>query len=127
MAQPASLTVIGIGASAGRLNAMTKPIAATPIDGGCASVFVQHLNPTHPGLLVELLGEHTAMPVVEAADEVPLTADPVYVIPPGTYLLVEGLTLHISPPTAKHGARIPMPKRSRRPATGAIQTQLRHR
>ena len=127
LAQAASLTIIGIDALAGGLNAMTKLIAATPIDSAFASVFVQHLDPTHPGLLVELLGEHTAMPVVEAADEVPLIADHVYVIPRGTYLLVEGLTLHIGPPTAKHGARVPMPKRSGRLATGAVQTQLRHR
>jgi len=79
LAQAASLTIIGIGASAGGLNAMTKLIAATPIDSAFASVFVQHLDPTHKGLLTEILQRSTSLPVAEITDA--LRLEPHHVSP----------------------------------------------
>ncbi len=104
---PAGLAVIGIGASAGGLDACTKLVAALQPGSGMAFVLVQHLDPTHPSMLTELLGGRTALSVREAENGVSLAADHVYVIPPGTYLSVAGDALRLSPRRAKQGARLP--------------------
>jgi two-component system CheB/CheR fusion protein len=74
--------VVGIGASAGGLEAFTKLLAAVPADPGIAFVLIPHLDPTHRSMMADLLGAHTAMPVVEAAEAMPLERNHVYVIPP---------------------------------------------
>lgn len=99
--------VVGIGASAGGLEACSKLLDALPAASGKAFIFVQHLDPTHESLLVDLLAVHTKMTVRQAADGMPVEADHVYIIPPGAYLAVTNGTLHISKPTAKRGARLP--------------------
>jgi two-component system CheB/CheR fusion protein len=78
-----------------------------PAGNGMAFIFVQHLDPTHESMMVELLATHTAMAVRQAADGMPLERDHLYVIPPGTYLSVVGGALHLSEPQARHGARLP--------------------
>jgi two-component system, chemotaxis family, CheB/CheR fusion protein len=100
--------IVGIGASAGGLDALTKLIAALPDDGGLAYILVQHLDPTHKSLMAELLAEHTAMPVLQAMDGAVVVADHIYVIPAGSYLSVRDSALHLSEPTAPHGARMPV-------------------
>ena len=102
------VAIVGIGASAGGLDALTKLVAALPADGGMAYVIVQHLDPTHKSLMAELLAEHTAMPVLQATDGAVVKADHIYVIPAGSYLSVGGGALHLSKPTAPHGARMPV-------------------
>src|SRR5688572_19031283 len=62
--------IVGIGASAGGLAAFKTFLANTPTDTGMAFVLVQHLDPQHKSLLVELLGASASMPVVEATDGV---------------------------------------------------------
>lgn len=101
------LPIVAIGASAGGLEATSRLFDALPSTTGCAFIVVQHLDPNHESLMVALLGEHTAMPVVEAAHGCPLVADHVYVIPPGRYLTVRAGTLRLSAPEAGHGARLP--------------------
>ena len=64
--------IVGIGASAGGLHAFTTFLANLPPDTGMAFVLIQHLDPIHKSLLVSLLAPHTAMPVEEAADGMPL-------------------------------------------------------
>ena len=100
--------VVGVGASAGGLDALTKLVSALPIHGGLAYIFVQHLDPTHKSLMAELLAEHTAMPVLQAADGAIIEPDHIYVIPAGTNLAVEHGVLRVSNPTAPHGARMPV-------------------
>lgn len=102
-----AVPIVAIGASAGGLEAASRLLDAVPPDTGMAFVVVQHLDPTHPSLMVELLAEHTAMPVSAAADGCPLAPDHVYVIPPGRYLSVRGGALHLSPPQTHQGARFP--------------------
>ncbi len=100
--------VVGIGASAGGLDACTRLLDALPPDTGMAFILVQHLDPTHESLMADLLSSHTTMTVVQAIEGMRLEADHVYVIPPGTYLsLLEGDVLHVSAPEAPHGARLP--------------------
>ncbi|MEI6640911.1 MAG: CheR family methyltransferase [Novosphingobium sp.] len=101
------LPIVAIGASAGGLEATSRLFDVLPAITGCAFIVVQHLDPHHESLMVALLAEHTAMPVVEAAHGCPLAADHVYVIPPGRYLSVRAGTLRLSAPEAGHGARLP--------------------
>lgn len=72
-----------------------------------AFILVQHLDPTHESMMVDLLAGHTSMTVRQATDGMPLERDHLYVIPPGTYLSVVGGTLRLSTPQARHGARLP--------------------
>lgn len=72
-----------------------------------AFILVQHLDPTHESMMVDLLAGHTSMTVRQATDGMPIEHDNVYVIPPGTYLSVVGGTLRLSTPQARHGARLP--------------------
>ena len=103
----APLTVVAVGASAGGLKACTKLIQGLPDGNGMAFILVQHLDPTHDSLLVEILAAHTAMPIMEAVEGIPLEPDHLYVIPPGTYLSVSNGALHLSKPTAPRGMRLP--------------------
>jgi two-component system CheB/CheR fusion protein len=99
--------VAGIGASSGGLDACRKLLAALPAVTGTAFILVQHLDPTHASMMVELLGSSTRMPVVQAVDGMMIEPDHLYVIPPGTYLAARGGALHLSAPLARHGARLP--------------------
>ncbi len=100
--------VVGIGASAGGLEACAKLLDALPADSGMTFILVQHLDPSHKSMMVELLASHTAMTVLQATDGMPVEPDHVYVIPPGTYLAASsGGALRLTPPQARHGARLP--------------------
>jgi PAS domain S-box-containing protein len=83
--------IVGIGASAGGLEAYTQLLRALPADSGMAFVLVQHLAPEHESMLAEILARATAMPVTEVHDEPRVQPNCVYVIPPNrTMLLTEG-------------------------------------
>ncbi len=99
--------VIGIGASAGGLEAFRRLVSVLPANSGMAFILVQHLDPTHESLLVELLARDTSMPIRQAADGMRIERDTIYAIAPGTYLSVAGGSLRPSRPRAKHGARMP--------------------
>ena len=104
---PADFAVVGIGASAGGLDASRKLVSALPNNNGMAFILVQHLDPTHESMMVDLLAAHTSMTVRQATDGMPIEPDHLYVIPPGTYLAVGNDALHLSRPHARHGARLP--------------------
>lgn len=99
--------MVGIGASAGGLDACRKFLSALPAPNGMAFILVQHLDPTHPSMMVDLLASHTSMTVQEAADGMPIGPDNLYVIPPGSQLSVGDGALHLSQPRKQHGARLP--------------------
>jgi two-component system CheB/CheR fusion protein len=105
--KPDDFLVVGIGASAGGLDACSRLVDALPADSGMAFILVQHLDPTHESMMVGLLSEHTKMTVLQVTDGMPLMPDHLYVIPPGTYLSVAGGNLVLSQPAARHGARLP--------------------
>ena len=105
---PEDLFVVGLGASAGGLEACRKLVAQLPADTGMAFVLIQHLDPTHESMMVDLLASHTAMAVRQAVDGMIIAPDHLYVIAPGTYLAVgAGGVLRVSEPQAHHGARMP--------------------
>jgi two-component system CheB/CheR fusion protein len=80
---------------------------ALPDGNGMAFILVQHLDPTHESMLVDLLSGHTSMTVRQATDGMLIKREHLYVIPPGTYLSVGHGVLHLSQPQARHGARLP--------------------
>src|SRR6185312_4461055 len=104
---PKDFPVVGIGASAGGLEACTKLLGALPPDNGMAFILVQHLDPTHESMMAELLAHRTLMTVVQASNGMRLEAQHFYIIPPGSYLSVSDGALHLSEPEARHGARLP--------------------
>jgi len=100
--------VVGIGASAGGLEACTTLLRSLPASSGIAFILVQHLDPTHESMMVDLLAAHTAMKVLQAFDGMLLQPDHFYIIPPAVYLSVTGGLLRLSEPVARHGARLPV-------------------
>jgi two-component system CheB/CheR fusion protein len=107
MREPKDFLVVGIGASAGGLDACQKLVDALPVASGMAFILVQHLDPTHESMMVDLLADRTAMRVQQAVDGMPILRDNIYVIPPGTYLSVGDRALLLSRPKERHGARLP--------------------
>jgi len=101
------LVVVGIGASAGGLEACRRMLACLPAEHGMAMVLVQHLDPHHESLMADLLAGHTTMTVAAARDGEPLRPDHLHLIPPGTELTIDGGVLRVSRPAARHGARLP--------------------
>src|SRR5512146_3525109 len=73
--------IVGIGASAGGLEAFTQLLQHLPLDTGMAFVLVQHLDPDHESALTSLLARTTAMPVREVTNDLPVEPNHVYVIP----------------------------------------------
>ncbi|MDV3239564.1 MAG: PAS domain S-box protein [Gammaproteobacteria bacterium] len=88
--------VIGIGASAGGLEAFTAFLSAMPARTGLAFVLLPHLDPDRHSRMAELLAGHTAIPVSEARDGQPAEADHVYVLPPAKHLTIRDGTLHLA-------------------------------
>jgi two-component system, chemotaxis family, CheB/CheR fusion protein len=99
--------VVGLGASAGGLDAARRLLAALPAGTGMAFILIQHLDPTHASMMVDLLAGHTPMKVQQAADGMPLEREHVYLIPPGAYLSIQAGALRLSEPRERHGARLP--------------------
>ncbi|HTU23562.1 MAG TPA: PAS domain S-box protein [Gemmataceae bacterium] len=103
--KPSEPPVAGIGASAGGLDAFKKFFTAMPPDSGIAFVLVPHLDPAHESLMVELMSRHTAMPVVEAENDMPVEANHVYIIPPNKYMTIRGGTLRLTGPVERHASQ----------------------
>jgi two-component system CheB/CheR fusion protein len=100
--------IIGIGASAGGLEALETFFGDVPAPCGSAFVVVQHLDPSHKGLLVELLQRKTQLKVLEATDGTRVEREHVYVIPPGKDMSLVHRTLHILPQPTSRGRVMPI-------------------
>jgi two-component system CheB/CheR fusion protein len=100
--------IIGMGASAGGLEALELFLANVPDNSGMAYVIIQHLDPTHKGIMVELLQRGTAMPVVQVKDRTRVKPDCVYVIPPNKDMSILHGVLHLLTPVAPRGLRLPI-------------------
>lgn len=94
---PNLFPVVGIGASAGGLDAFKKLIKAIPESSGMAYVLVQHLDPTHESLLPDLLQKVTTIPVLEITDDLKVQPDHIYIIPSNKMLLANDGVLQLSP------------------------------
>jgi two-component system CheB/CheR fusion protein len=95
-----------MGASAGGLEAFEQFFSHLPSDTGLAFVLVPHLEPTHKGMMPELLGRHTKMPVVEVEDGMKVQPNHVYVIPPNADLAILHGKLQVLEPVAPRGQRM---------------------
>jgi two-component system CheB/CheR fusion protein len=89
--------VVCIGASAGGLEALEKFFKACPTDSGAAFVVIQHLSPDHKSMMNNLLARHTTMPVIMVEDDMPIEANQLYLIPPGTIMHATAGHLHLTP------------------------------
>jgi two-component system CheB/CheR fusion protein len=103
-----SFPIVGIGASAGGLEALEQFLGHVPKECGLGFVVVQHLDPIHKGILVELLQRNTPMPVVQIKDRMKIEPDHVYVIPPNKDLSILHGVLHLLEPAAPRGLRLPI-------------------
>nr|MBA3756992.1 PAS domain-containing protein [Nitrosomonas sp.] len=100
--------IVGIGASAGGLEAFQQFFRHIPTDSGMAFVLVQHLDPSHDSLLTEILQRTAAMPVIEAVDEILVEPNHVYVIPPNSDMAIFHGKLQLSVPNEPRGQRLPI-------------------
>ena len=107
-AQHKPLAIVGIGASAGGLEAFTQLLRALPPNTGMAFVFVQHLEARHESMLTKILATATEMPVTEVAQGAVVEPNHVYVIPPNGDIRVAGGVLQLSRRKAPNGRHLPV-------------------
>jgi two-component system CheB/CheR fusion protein len=88
--------IVGIGASAGGLEAFTQVLAQLPEQTGMAFLLVQHLDPTHESQLTELLAKVTRIPILEATDDLEVRPNHIYIIPPNANMALSKGHLRIT-------------------------------
>ncbi len=98
--------IVGIGASAGGIDALKGFFSKVPVDIGMAFVIVQHLDPNYDSSLTSIVAGYTSMPVHLAEDGMPVGPDQVYVIPPNTILTIRGGLLRLSCPAPPAARRV---------------------
>lgn len=99
---------IGIGASAGGLEALQDFFSNTPNDTGASFIIVQHLSPDFKSMMPELLSKHTNMPMMIAASGQVLHANHIYLMPPRTNMLIQEGTLLLSENTIEGKVHLPI-------------------
>lgn len=87
--------IVGIGASAGGLEALQQFLTFLPSNTGMAFVIIQHLAPDHKSLLTDILGKYTVMPVIEVTNGIRVERNHVYMIPPRYNIEIESDVLHL--------------------------------
>ena len=100
--------IVGIGGSAGGLEAFEDFFRRMPEDSGMAFVVVQHLDPTHKGMLPELLQRYTNLRVIQIEDGMQVEPNTVYVIPPNKDISILHGTLQLLDPASPRGLRLPI-------------------
>src|SRR4051812_1908369 len=88
--------IVGVGASAGGLEAFSDLLRHVPADAGLAFLFVAHLEPHRKSQLPEIIGHVTPMPVREAGDGMPIEVNHVYILPPNANMALTDGTLHLT-------------------------------
>tara|TARA_R110001599_G_C12274642_1_gene661983 strand:- start:2290 stop:6324 length:4035 start_codon:yes stop_codon:yes gene_type:complete len=100
--------IVGIGASAGGLGALKSFFDKASTDMGAAFVIIQHLDPNHQSLTAEILGRHTTMPAQQIERGMKVEKNHVYVIPPNTYLTLNGNEFELGEAVLRHSLRMPI-------------------
>src|SRR6266567_1699490 len=100
--------IVGVGASAGGLEAVERLLRQLPEDTGMAFVIVQHLDPTHESRLTEILSRATSMPVAEAQHGARVDPNHVYIIPPNKGMTIRERVLHLGSREDPAGKYLPV-------------------
>ena len=108
MADQNGSLIVGIGASAGGIQAVKRFLERVPVDSGIAYVVVLHLSPEHVSSLAEVLSTSTTIPVTQVLERVPVQPNHVYVIPPNRSLRMHDGSLEVSPVTGFEERRAPV-------------------
>ena len=103
-----SFPIVGIGASAGGLEALEQFFDHTPETSGMCFVVVQHLSPDFKSLMDELLRRRTRIPVVRVEDGVKLRPNVIYLMPPRTEMVLSGGCLYLTEKDPNHGFALPI-------------------
>ncbi|WP_433735612.1 CheR family methyltransferase [Pseudomonas putida] len=98
--------IVGVGASAGGLQAVKCLLEHMPADSGMAFVIIFHLSPDHQSIAGKLLQDVTAMPVIQVTETVPIKPDHVYVISPAHNLSMDDGHLRVAQPEARRGGHV---------------------
>ena len=107
--RPAELfPIVGIGASAGGLEAFSELLRGLPQKTGMGFVLVQHLDPTHSSDLREILARTTKIPVQQVTDGVAVRPDNIYVIPPNTSMALKNGVLRLAARVLTRGQHMPI-------------------
>jgi two-component system CheB/CheR fusion protein len=101
-------TIVGIGASAGGLEAFEQFFRSVPADSGMAFVLVSHLDPDHDSMLTEIMQRTTRMPVTEARDQMRVEPNRVYTLPPNREMAIFHGVLQLNEPEMPRGQRMPI-------------------
>jgi two-component system CheB/CheR fusion protein len=104
----AQFPVVGIGASAGGLEALEQFFTGMPANSGMAFVVIQHLDPNHKGIMPELLQRVTDMKVYNVTDHLKIKQDSVYIIPANKSMSILNGALHLFEPIETRGLRLPI-------------------
>jgi len=111
--------VVGIGGSAGALNAYMALLDAMPSKTGMAFVIISHMNPAASSELAHILSRHTKMPIMVASDAMQIQRDHVYVIPPNADLRIEKYTFKVVSPRVQRSNQVDLFLTSLAEAMGA--------
>ncbi|KAA1261183.1 Aerobic respiration control sensor protein ArcB [Rubripirellula obstinata] len=98
--------VVGVGASAGGLEAIVQLLIQSPVDVEISYVIIQHLSPDHDSALAEILGKRVKLPIHQVTESTKVLPNHVYVIPPGKYLSIKDCELTLSEPPDARNARM---------------------
>jgi len=98
--------IVGIGGSAGALDAYKALLNAMPPDTGMAFVIISHMNPSAHSFLAIILQRHTKMSVTVASEEMPILANHVYVIPPGSDLTMDNYSFKVISPRIRRNKQV---------------------
>jgi two-component system CheB/CheR fusion protein len=105
-AEQTDFPIVGVGASAGGLDAYRQLLTALPDDSGAAFVFIQHLDPNHDSMMANLLAKFTSMPVLQADQNMPVAPNHVYIIPPNKFIKLVDHGLFLEEPVKERGIRM---------------------
>jgi two-component system CheB/CheR fusion protein len=100
--------IVGIGASAGGLDAIQKLFDHIPSNIGIAFVIIQHLSPDFKSLMPELLAKHTSMSIFTADDQLEVYPNSIYLMHRNKNLVIKGNKLHLLEKAPKHSLNLPI-------------------
>ena len=105
---PVNFPIVGIGASAGGLDALEQFFKNVPVNSGLAFVVIQHLDPTHVAMLPDILQRFTQLNVIEVTDSTVVAPDSIYVIPSNKSMSLLNGILYLFEPIESRGLRLPI-------------------